>query len=95
MARPDVPLEPLPRLYISDPDLARALLPADRVREWPEISKLLEADGFPPVDRLLGGRYVPAVRAWLDRRHGLAAPTAMPADGVEEFGSWRKANRRA
>lgn len=33
--------------------------------------KQLECEGMPRKDRLMNGWYVPAVQAWLDRRHGL------------------------
>lgn len=62
-------------LYITDGELAtmlgvgRAKLSA-LVRVW-------EKSGFPPKDpQVSSKRYLPAVRAWLDRRHGLASNSA-------------------
>lgn len=31
----------------------------------------LEREGMPKKDELMNGWYEPAIRAWLDRRHGL------------------------
>lgn len=80
-------------LYATEAEVARMLLPEGRRRDWHVIADLLP--GFPPVDPLMGGRYVPAIRAWCDRRHGLGQDAPMPADGVENLGSWRKTKRRA
>ena len=89
-------LESLP-LFATDRLLGAALLGPDRVQEWLHIAPLLEARGLPKVDDLIGGRYVPAVRAFFDHLYGLdrSGPPLAP-DGTEDFEKWRqKAKRRA
>ncbi len=85
-------------LFASDDMLGALVLGPDRAREWKQIVPLLEARGLPQVDQLMGGRYVPAVRAFFDHQHGLdrsGAPPLSP-DGVEDFAGWRgKQKRRA
>lgn len=58
-------------LYPDEDQIARAVLGPDRARDWCGLAQLLERHGFPRVDPQFGGRYWPAVRAYLDRRHGL------------------------
>ena len=55
--------------------LGTALLGPDRIQEWRQIAPLLEERGLPKVDQLMGGRYVPAVRAFFDRLYGLDRAT--------------------
>lgn len=60
-------------LYPSESELAKLVLgekasPSD----WKAKVAVLEKSGFPIVDPLMGGRYWPSVRAWLDRWHGLS-----------------------
>jgi hypothetical protein len=53
-------------LYVSEKEIALEVLGPDRASEWRGIATILERNGFPKVDPLFGGRYMPAVRAWLD-----------------------------
>jgi hypothetical protein len=53
-------------LYLTEAEVAREVLGPKRISEWLAIASILERDGFPTVDPLFGGRYMPAVRAWLD-----------------------------
>jgi hypothetical protein len=71
-------------LYLTEAQIARAL--GANTREWPSIAAALELDGLPKVDPIFGGRYWPAVKAFLDRRHGIAAQIipSMP-DGAENW----------
>jgi len=92
-------LDSLP-LFATDSLLGAALLGPDRAQEWLQIVPMLESRGLPKVDQLMGGRYVPAVRAFFDRRYGLdhnAANVPLAPDGVEDFDSWkrRKKNQRS
>lgn len=82
-------LDDLP-IFADDKELGRALMGA-RAGDWPQVAALLEGKGLPTIDALMGGRYVPAVRAFFDRQHGLS-PSIVPhkPDGVEDLGSWRK-----
>lgn len=74
-----------PALYPSDEEIADRVL-GGRAREWGAVAILLEREGLPRVDPLMGGRYWPAVRAFLDRRHGLRGGTVPPMpDGLETW----------
>ncbi|HZH50297.1 MAG TPA: hypothetical protein VEZ16_00295 [Microvirga sp.] len=78
--------QPMP-LYPTEDQIAQAVLPPGNVKSWDGIAAVLEKRGFPKVDPLFGGRYWPAVKAFLDRRHGLADATpAKEPDGEENWG---------
>lgn len=83
------PLEDLP-LFADDDAIGQALLGALRAREWKDIAPLYERQGFPRIDPIMGGRYVPAVRAFFDRQHGLLVlPGPIKrADGIERPEGW-------
>lgn len=74
-------------LYPTEEQIARAILPPDHVKSWDGIAAVLERRGFPQIDPLLGGRYWPAVKAFLDRRHGLHNDLSFPKapDGEETW----------
>lgn len=75
-----------PSLYLSEPEIAELVLPPTKAREWPDIAAVLEREGLPRIDPIMGGRYWPAVRAWLDRRHGLRkGHVTATADGEESW----------
>ncbi|BBF92680.1 hypothetical protein BLTE_13650 [Blastochloris tepida] len=79
-------------LYISDKEAGLLLLGRKRASEWPAIATVLERSGLPKVDPLMGGRYWPAVKAWLDRRHGVGSTGGgYAADGQENWSYGRKA----
>jgi hypothetical protein len=89
------PLSTLP-LFASDDALGAALLGPDRVQEFRQMVPLLEERNFPKIDQLMGGRYVPAVRAFFDHQYGLdrgGTPPLAP-DGVEDFEGWRSKKKR-
>jgi hypothetical protein len=95
MRRP-IPAQTLERLplFADDSAIGMALLGPERACRWPSIASLLEGRGLPKIDTLMGGRYVPAVRAFFDRDYGLlggAAPLA--PDGPEDLGAWRRKRR--
>ena len=46
---------------------------------------MLEREGLPRVDPLMGGRYWPAVRAFWDRRYGLRDAEVLQPDGEEDL----------
>lgn len=73
-------------LYCTEEQVAAAVLGPGQLREWQERVPLLERDGLPMVDELMGGRYLPAVRKFFDQRNGIATG-AVPqrADGKENF----------
>lgn len=74
-------------LYPSEAEIAVLVLGPSRAREWPEIASVLEAKGLPKVDPLMGGRFLPAVEAYLYRRHDVGA-VAPKADLSGEDLSW-------
>jgi hypothetical protein len=60
--------EPAPScLYPGEAELARVILGENHAR-WHEIATREEGVGLPRVDPLFGGRYWPAVKAYLDKR---------------------------
>ena len=86
-------LESLPA-FADDAALGKALLGPRRSGEWRGIASLLETRGLPKIDPLMGGRYVPAVRAFFDSDNGLAAGRPLQSDGVEDLGAWKNRLKR-
>jgi hypothetical protein len=83
-------------LFATEDVIGAALLGADRLKEWRQIAPLLEARGLPKIDPMMGGRYVPAVRAFFDHQYGLVRGIDVPLapDGVEDFGSWKRQRQK-
>ena len=70
---------PLPRL-LSERAIAAML---DKgYTKFREIRPQLEAEGFPKIDKLIGGTDSVAVNRWLDRRSGL--PTVDAGDEIDD-----------
>lgn len=68
--RPKPPLSAEPCcLYPDEKEIALAVLGPSRARYWTGLAVVLERGGLPKVDPEFGGRYWPAVRAFLDHRH--------------------------
>jgi hypothetical protein len=88
-------VESLP-LFATDDVIGAALLGSERVQEFRQIVPLLEARGLPKVDQLMGGRYVPAVRAFFDHQYGLdrGADAPQAPDGLEDFAGWKQKQKR-
>jgi hypothetical protein len=63
---------PDPPLYPDEAEIARRVL-GGRAREWPGKVAVLERDGLPKIDPLMGGRFWPAVQQFFLDRHGVAA----------------------
>lgn len=77
--------QPMP-LYPTEDQIAAAVLPEKNMKSWSGIAAALEKDGFPMVDPLFGGRYWPAVKAFLDRRAGLRKDVVPQVpDGEEDW----------
>ncbi|WP_210208419.1 hypothetical protein [Rhodoplanes roseus] len=77
-----MPRRPAPEpscLYPAEPELARLVL-GDRAREWPAKAVVLEREGLPKVDAMMGGRHYPSVLRFFAARHGLDA--APPVAGM-------------
>lgn len=73
-------------LFVSDADLAGILGCGERKAR--AAIRALEREGFPRRDPVFGGRYLPAVRAFLDRRYGLGAKSSsqpFAPDGAETW----------
>lgn len=80
-------------LFLCEAEIARRLSQSER--HWRGIVRELERQGLPKIDTLMGGRYWPAVKAFMDRRCGIspehdigpghAIVTAAPADGDEHW----------
>jgi hypothetical protein len=66
-------LDKLP-LFASEEAISAALMGPGKTVEWRQIVPLLERRGLPTVDGLLGGRYVPAVKAFFDREYRVSGP---------------------
>jgi biotin operon repressor len=71
-------------LFVSEQELARRLL-GERAAVWAGVVQVLERDGFPKQDPLMGGRYYPAVLAFLDRRAGLDKPITLSEQDKEDW----------
>lgn len=52
---------------------------------WKAISVVLERDGLPRVDPLMGGRYWLAVIEWWNRRYGIGTLEVSQPDGRENL----------
>lgn len=73
-------------LYLSEAAIAARVLGPKSKTQWAALAAVWEKEGLPRIEPLTGCRYWPAVREFLDRRHGLGQrflPTA--ADGTENW----------
>ena len=57
-------------LFAADEAISSAFMGPGKTAEWRQIAALLETRGLPKIDALMGGRYVPAVRAFSTRNMG-------------------------
>lgn len=81
-------------LFADEAELARALL-GERSGAWRELVPLYEARGFPKIDPMMGGRYVPAVKAFFDREYRLTERGPAAPQGTEGVIEWNGRRRRA
>lgn len=87
-------LDALP-LFSDDAQIGLALLGPGRMGEWRSIAALLERRGLPKIDTLMGGRYVPAVKAFFDREYGIDRPGPLQnPDGKEDLSKWKTGKRQ-
>jgi hypothetical protein len=70
-------------LFPGEAEIARRL--SQTPNDWRAKAAVLERDGFPRVDPLMGGRYWPAVLAWWNRRYGVSTIEASQPDGEENL----------
>lgn len=87
------PLDDLP-IFADDKAIGQALLGIIRAEEWPSLVPIYEREGFPAVDPVMGGRYVPAIRAFFDRKYGLTSVAPKAPDGMEKPEKWNASRRR-
>jgi hypothetical protein len=73
-------------LYLSEACIAHRVLGSGAKGRWEAIAAVWEREGLPRIDPMTGCRYWPAVRSFLDRRHGLSQ-SVLPstADGAENW----------
>jgi hypothetical protein len=73
-------------LYASEEQIAELILGPNRLRDWKQRVPILERQGMPHIDPLMGGRYLPAVRAFFDRLNGVSdRQVPSRADGSEDW----------
>ena len=70
-------------LFPNEGEVARRL--SQDPASWASKALILEREGFPRIDPLMGGRYWPACTAWWNRRYGLATIDAFQPDGGENL----------
>lgn len=80
--------------FADDDQIGLALLGPGRVAEWKAIAQLLERKGFPKHDPYLGGRYVPAVKAFFDRQYGITQTDVMQPEGIEDLSVWNQLSKK-
>lgn len=88
-----VTLNDLP-LFAADDQIGEVVLGPERKTEFEGFATLLERDGMPKISPLWGGRYVPAVKAFLDHDNGLFAQPPMAPRGVEGVWETGRTSRR-
>ncbi len=70
-------------LFPCEAEIARRL--SQTPVEWAAKAKVLERDGMPKIDPVMGGRFWPAVKAFFDRRYGLSTVEVSQPDGMEDL----------
>jgi hypothetical protein len=87
MSRPAaLPAQSARPLYLRDDELHALVNPHIGRAAFIKRIGVLEADGFPKVDPLFGGRYWPAVVDFFDRRAGRGKIGPLAIDGAETWG---------
>lgn len=87
-------IETLP-LFAGEAELGAALLGPQRACEWKALAPLYERQGLPKIDEIMGGRYVPAVKAFFDQQYSLSPLVPAAPDGIERPEAWNRSRRRA
>ncbi len=76
-------------LFASDAELALAIMGPEHAKDFLQVlPHFVNHHGFPKPDPLLGRRYRPAVREWLDKRWNVGMPGLPRLDGVSEQALW-------
>jgi len=74
-------------LFPSEAEIARRL--SQSSEDWAAKVRMLEREGLPRIDAIMGGRYWPAVSAFWHRRYGLSSVEASQPDGGENLDALR------
>lgn len=83
------------RLFASDEEISEVLMGPGKTKEWLAILPLLERRGFPSIDGLLGGRYMPAVKAFFDREYKIHGELQVHEPHRKaELGTWQGKRHR-
>ncbi|AWI88358.1 hypothetical protein C0214_08930 [Methylobacterium sp. DM1] len=70
-------------LFPSEAEIARRL--SQDLADWMAKAIVLERDGLPRIDPLMGARYWPAVLGYWNRRYGLSHVEVSCLDGQENL----------
>lgn len=70
-------------LFPSEAEIARRL--SQELQSWRAKAVVLEREGMPRIDPIMGGRYWPAVEAYFNRRYGIATSAPSALDGMENL----------
>jgi hypothetical protein len=70
-------------LFPCEAEIARRL--SQTPFEWAAKATILERDGLPRIDPVMGGRYWPAVEAFWNRRYCLSSIEPSQPDGEENL----------
>lgn len=70
-------------LFPCEAEIARRL--SQTPAEWAAKAIILERDGLPRVDPVMGGRFWPAVQAYWFRRYNLTSIEVSQPDGEENL----------
>jgi hypothetical protein len=70
-------------LYLPEAEIAKRVLGKDRASEWPTIAAMLEREGMPPINPIIGRRYWPAVAKWFERYEKVESTTPGRHSGKE------------
>jgi hypothetical protein len=74
-------------LFPSEAEIARRL--SQESKDWAAKAAMLEREGLPRIDPIMGGRFWPAVTAFWHRRYGLSTVQASQPDGEENLDALR------
>ena len=80
---PDAPTLKRQGLFPCEAEIARRLSQSEK--RWRAVARLLEREGLPRIDPMMGGRFWPAVVAFFEARHrvrGGADASVIPGRGV-------------
>jgi hypothetical protein len=78
-------------MFAPDDAIAAVFMGPGKTAQWRQVVALLEGRGLPKIDSLMGGRYVPAVKAFFDNEYKLSAsPQLASPDGPEELGACKR-----